>query len=67
MATGFLYAGAAALVIIWVALTSCTVNYSITNTLTDTHGTASDVVDETSSEKATTETEATANISAKPF
>jgi hypothetical protein len=66
MATGFVCAGAALLALVF-ALMGCTVNYSITNTLTDTHGTASDVVDETSSEKATTETQATANITAKPF
>ena len=50
MVSAALYAAAAA-GIIWLALTGCTVNYSIT--LTDTHGMASDVVDE--AEKASTE------------
>jgi len=59
------YALAGAVIAIWLALTGCTVNYSITNTLTDTHGSASDVVDETSSEKATTDIKADANITPK--
>ena len=50
MVPAILYS-AAAIGIIWLAVTGCTVNYSIT--LTDTHGMASDVVDE--AEKASTE------------